>query len=163
MLSTGVTVSFGKLEATIHVNETKKAAYLAALGRSIIFTSQADWPPETVIQAFRDKYVIENTFKQLKNPKFLAIQSMYHWSNTCIRAHVFSCVLGLLLLSLVHLELSQKSLFLSYQQLLDSLSELSLIQIYTTPDSAPFYKLDEHSPLSEKLYQVRKLKHFLPK
>jgi len=162
VLSTAVTGSFGKLEVTVHVNEPEKAAHLATLGRSIIFTSQADWPPETVIQAFRDKYVIEDTFKQLKNPKFLAIRPMYHWSDTCIRAHVFSCVLGLLLLSLVRLELSQKSLFLSYQQLLDSLSELSLTQIYTTPDSAPFYKLNEHSPLSEQLYQVLKLKHFLP-
>lgn len=163
VLSTTVTGSFGKLEVTIHVNETEKAAHLATLGRSIIFTSQADWSPETVIQAFRDKYVVEDTFKQLKNPKFLAIRPMYHWSDTCIRAHVFSCVLGLLLLSLVRLELSQKSFFLSYPQLLDSLSELSLTQIYTTPESAPFYKLTEHSPLSDKLYQVLKLKRFLPK
>jgi len=113
VFSPHVTGSFGRLTVTIHTNEADKVAYLATLGRSVIFTSQSDWAPELVIQAFRDKYVVEDTFKQLKNPQFLAIRPMYHWADTCIRAHVFSCILGLLLLSLIRLKLRQKKLSLS--------------------------------------------------
>lgn len=162
VIFTKVTGSFGKLTVTVQVNKVEKAAYLTILGRSIIFTSQSDWSPEVVIQAFRDKYVVEDTFKQLKNPKFLSIRPMYHWSDTSIRAHVFSCVLGLLLLSLVRFELIQKDIHLSYEQILNSLSELSLTQISSTPEFPPFYKLNESSPLSRQIYHHLKLKRFLP-
>jgi len=162
VLSPHVTGSFGRLKVTIHVNEAEKAAHLATLGRSVIFTSQTDWTPEVVIQAFRDKYVVEDTFKQLKNPKFLAIRPMYHWADTCIRAHVFSCVLGLLLLSLIRLELRQKKLSLSYNQILATLSELSLTQVYTSSTGPPFYKLNQHSSLAQQLFKFLKLKPFLP-
>jgi len=157
-----VTGSFGRLKVTIQVNEVAKVAYLTTLGRSVIFTSQADWPPEAVIQAFRDKYVVEDTFKQLKNPKFLAIRPMYHWVDICIRAHVFSCVLGLLLLALVRLELRQKRHSLSYNQILTTLSELRLTQIYTSATGPPIYKLNRSSSLAQQFYKLLKLKRFLP-
>jgi len=157
-----VTGTFGKLKVTIRINEAVKAAHLSTLGRSVIFTSQSDWEPVAIIQAFRDKYVVEDTFKQLKNPKFLAIRPMYHWADTCIRAHVFSCVLGLLLLSLVRLELSLKKVSLSYKQILTSLSELSLTQIYTSSTGPPFFKLNRHSDQSKQLFKLLKLKLFLP-
>ena len=162
VLSPLITGSFGRLTVTIHVNEAEKAAHLATLGRSVIFTSQSDWAPELVIQAFRNKYIVEDTFKQLKNPKFLAIRPMYHWVDTCIRAHVFSCVLGLLLLSLIRLELRQRKLSLSYNQILTVLSELSLTQVYTSSTGPPFYKLNRHSPLAQQLFKLLKLKPLLP-
>jgi len=102
-----------------------------------------------IIQAFRDKYEVEDVFKQLKNPKFLAIRPMYHWADTCIRAHVFSCVLGLLLLSLIRLELHQKKLSLSDNRILTTLSELSLTQIFTSSTGPLIYKLNRHSPLAQ--------------
>ena len=162
VLSPLIAGSYGRLTVTIHVNEAEKMAHLATLGRSVIFTSQSDWAPELVIQAFRDKYVVEDTFKQLKNPKFLAIRPMYHWVDTCIRAHVFSCVLGLLLLSLIRLELHQRRLSLSYNQILTTLSELSLTQVYSSSTGPPFYKLNRHSPLAQQLFKILKLKSLLP-
>ena len=144
ILSPLVTGSFGQLKVTIQINEAVKEAHLTTLGRLVIFTSLSNWSPELVIQAFRDKYVVEDAFKQLKNPKFLAIRPMYHWADTCIRAHVFSCVLGLLLLSLIRLELRQKKISLSYNQILSTLSELSLTQIYTSSTGTPFHKLNRH-------------------
>jgi len=162
VLSPLISGSFGELQVTIHVNKAEKEAHLVTLGRSVIFTTQSDWPPEVVIQAFRDKYVVEDTFKQLKNPKFLAIRPMYHWADTCIRAHVFSCVLGLLLLSLVRLEVSQKKLSLSYNQILTTLSELSLTQIYTSSTGPPFYKLNRHSSQAKQFFKFLKLKTLLP-
>jgi len=154
---------FGNLQVTLQINEEAKASYLGTLGRSIVFTSLEEWSAEQVIQAFRDKYVVEDAFKQLKNPKYLTIRPMYHRADPCIRAHVFSCVLGLLLLSLLRLELRQKSIYLSYKEILGALSELSVTQIYTSSTGPPFYKLNRHSPLAQKLYKVLKLKRWFPK
>ncbi|MHA1169058.1 MAG: IS1634 family transposase [Candidatus Hodarchaeales archaeon] len=162
VLSARITGRYGKLKVTVHVDEEAKTAHLETLGRSIIFTSLDDWPPVKIIQAFRDKYVVEDAFKQLKNPEFLAIRPMYHRADTCIRAHVFSCILGLLLLSLVRLELRQKSHVMSYGKLLTVLSELRLTQVFTSANSPPLYKLDKHSPLAARIYKKLKLKSLLP-
>jgi len=162
VLSASITGTAGKLKVTININEETKEAYLETLGRSVIFTSLDEWSPEKIIQAFRDKYVVEDAFKQLKNTKFLAIRPMYHWADTSIRAHVFSCILGLLLLSLTRLELRQKKIFLSYEELLNILSDISLTQIFISSTGPPFYKLDKLSPLSTQIFKKLKLKAFLP-
>ena len=163
VLSWAVSGSYGQLKVTIQVNEEAKTNYLTTLGRSIIFTTQDEWAPAVVIQAFRDKYVVEDAFKHLKNPGLIAIRPMYHWAEPCIRAHVFTCILGLLLLSLLRMELHQKAICLSYGKMMAALSELTLTQIYTSSSGAPFYKLNRLSSLSSQIYQVLKLKTVLPK
>jgi len=163
IISASVTGTYGKLKVTIDVNEKNKEEYLETLGRSIIFTSITSWSPAKIIQAFRDKYVVEDSFKNLKNPKFLSIRPMYHWSEKSIRAHVFSCILGLLLLSLIRLELRQEKIDLSYEKILKNLSDLQLIQIFISPKIPPIYKLTKQSGLSADLFKKLKLKAFLPK
>jgi transposase len=162
ILSFEVSGEFGKLEVTIGTDEEAKRAHLTTLGRSLIFTTQHAWTPEQVISAFRGKHVVEDCFKKLKRSQVLAIRPMYHWTDTCIRAHVFTCVLGLLLLNLLRLELTQKSLTLSHEQLLKALSELQLTQIYTSSKRPPFYRLNRHSSLAAQLYHRLRLKHLLP-
>lgn len=157
-----VTGSFADLQVTIHVDEVALASYLPTLGRTILFTSQDAWLPEVVIQAFRDKYVIEDAFKHLKHAKFLTIRPMYHWADACIRAHVFTCLLGLLLLSLLRLELHRHSVALSYTRILTELAELQLSQVYTSRTSPPIYKLNRCSTRANTLFQVLKLKKLLP-
>lgn len=162
ILSFSISGPYSKLKVIIHLNGENLQIHYDSLGISIIFTNLNDWDPIKIIQAFRDKYVVEDAFKKLKNPYLIAIRPMYHWSDTCIRAHVFSCILSLLLLSLLRKELNQKKLQLSYEEMLEHLSELDLTMIYTSKKSAPIYKLNRHSPLSAKIYKILKLKSFLP-
>lgn len=163
IISTTVTGSFAELKVLVQVDEEKKAAHLLTLGRSIIFTNVQDWSATTVIQAFRDKYVIEETFSHLKNPHFLSIRPMYCWSDQSIRAHIFSCIMALLFLSLIRKELTKKSLSLSYKGILDALSELQLTQIFTSSTGPPVNKLNRHSSLAQKMFQILQLKSLLPK
>ena len=127
----GYTISgpFGKLEVSIQQNDTVKQNYYSTLGRSIIFTNLNSWDDTKIIQAFRDKYIIEDSFRNLKDPSMIAIRPMFHWSTTCIRAHVFSCILSLLLLSLLRKELDQKTVELSYKQILNELNEIKITMI----------------------------------
>ena len=92
-----ITGDFAKLHVSISIDEEVKNGYISTLGRSIIFTNLSTWDPVTVIHAFRDKYNIEDIYKRLKNQNYLSIRPMYHWSTTCIRAHVFSCFFRMLL------------------------------------------------------------------
>jgi transposase len=162
MLLFTITGQFAKLEVTIQQNNVKKQNYFDSLGRSIIFTNLQSWDTIKIIQAFRDKYIIEDAFKNLKNSSMIAIRPMFHWSDACIRAHVFSCVLSLLLLSLLRKELDQKQIELSYSQILNELNELQLTMIFVGSTSEPFYKLNLHSTTADKIYKILNLKTFLP-
>ena len=41
------------------------------LGKTILFTDNADWSDEDIVLAYRSQYHIENAFRQMKNPHFL--------------------------------------------------------------------------------------------
>jgi len=163
VISASVAGTYGRLKVSVDIDEEAKIEYSETLGRSIIFTNVQNWSPEKIIQAFRDKYVVEDAFKQLKDTEYLAIRPMYHWSDTSIRAHVFSCVIGLLLLSLIRLELCQKKVDITYEEILSVSSELEVTAVSINSKKPLFYKLNEHSELAAKIYKILKLKQFLPK
>jgi len=162
ILSYSITGDYGKLKVKILQNEDFKEIYFDSLGKSVIFTNLFDWKPVDVIQAFRDKYIVEDSFKQMKNPNMIAIRPMFHWSNDCIRAHVFSCVIGLLLLSLLRYELDKKKLTSSYNEIMDTLSEVKISIINLNSNRKPIYRLNQISPLAKKMYKKLGLNSFSP-
>ena len=158
-----VTGSFGHLQATVTVNRTEEASHLNTLGKTILFTSQDAWSPEMVIQAFRNKYLVEDAFKNLKDPLLVAIRPMFHWTDACIRAHVFTCVLGLLLLSLLRKELIDHGIIASFRHILETLAELSLTAIFTSSTGPELYRLNKISPEASAMARHLGLLKMVPK
>ena len=74
------------------------------LGKTILFTDNADWSDEEIVLAYRSQYHIEEAFKQMKDPHFLRWSPIHHWTDQKIRVHAFYCVLALLLSSVLHRE-----------------------------------------------------------
>jgi len=153
--------AFGQLQGTVFLDEAVKAAYCQTLGRSVIFTSREDWTPETVIQAFRNKYVVEDVFKQLKNPAFLTIRPMYHWAEECIRLHVFCCVMGFLLLSLIKRGLQEHGVEASYRQIMEAFAALKLTAVQSASTGASILKLNRVEGLPARILQIFSLKRLL--
>ena len=119
------------------------------------------WNPVTVIQAFRDKYIIEDIFKRLKNPNYLSIRPMYHWSTTCIRAHVFSCFLGMLLLSLLHKKLKQSNISTSYDELIEILSTIKVTKVISISTDQSIIKLNKLGQKQKEFFDSLNLNSFL--
>ena len=92
------------------------------LGKTILFTDNADWPEEQIVLAYRSQYHIEDAFKQMKNPHFLGWSPMFHWTDSKIQVHAFYCVLALLLTSLLQRELAGKGEHLSINRMLEALA-----------------------------------------
>ncbi len=82
------------------------------LGKTILFTDNADWSDEEIVLAYRSQYHIEEAFKQMKDPHFLRWSPIHHWTDQKIRVHAFYCVLALLLSSVLHREVWKKGLAL---------------------------------------------------
>ncbi|MHA1475723.1 MAG: IS1634 family transposase [Promethearchaeota archaeon] len=153
--------SYGKVTFKLDTNEIEKENHMETLGKSILFTNRLDWPPESIIWGYREQYIVEHAFRKMKSPTSIAIRPMYHYSDSCIRAHVFVCVIALLLLSLLRLKLTRKSVPISYEELLDELSSVHALMIKTSPKAVPLWKLDSVNGLALKLTKKLKLMSLL--
>jgi transposase len=91
------------------------------LGKTILFTDNDDWTNEAIVLGYRSQHHIEDAFRQMKHPHYLGWQPMFHWTDSKIRAHAFTCVLALTLSSLLQRTLHQKGLDLSLPRMFDLL------------------------------------------
>jgi transposase len=91
------------------------------LGKTILFTDNDDWTNEDIVLGYRSQHHIEDAFRQMKHPHYLGWQPMFHWTDSKIRVHAFTCVLALTLSSLLQRTVYQKGLDLSLPRLFDLL------------------------------------------
>lgn len=91
------------------------------LGKTILFTDNDGWTNEEIVLGYRSQHHIEDAFRQMKHPHYLGWQPMFHWTDSKIRAHAFTCVLALMLSSLLQRTLHHKGLDLSLPRMFDLL------------------------------------------
>ena len=156
-----VTGNYAKLKIKVKINDMEQEKHVETLGRTILFTNKFDWSPESIIWGYREQYIVEHAFKKMKSPTSIAIRPMYHYADRSIRAHVFVCVIALLLLSLLRLTLTRKSVPISYEELIDELSSIHVIKIVISPKAVPIWKMDSVRDLALKLTKKLKLKDLL--
>lgn len=72
------------------------------LGYRILITDRHDWSDEEIIAAYHGQSKVEYAFRNIKNPYHGAIRPQFHWTDQKIRVHVFTCMLGFLLESIVY-------------------------------------------------------------
>ena len=59
------------------------------LGKSIIFTDNADWSDDEIVLAYFDQYIIEDAFKQMKDRSNGSWWPMHHWPDGLVRVPRF--------------------------------------------------------------------------
>jgi transposase len=156
-----VTGSYGNIAIDIQISKIEKEKHIEILGKSILLTNRNDWTPESIIWGYREQFIVEHAFRKMKSPTSIAIRPMYHYSDISIRAHVFVCVLALLLLSLLRLTLAKKSIPIGYEELLDELRSIHVVKIMTSQSAVPLWKLDSTSGIAAQLTKKLKFKDLL--
>ena len=91
------------------------------LGKTILFTDNDDWTDEEIILAYRSQHHVEDAFRQMKHPHYLGWSPMFHWTDSKIRVHAFTCVLALTLSSLLQRTLHQRGVDLSLPRMFELL------------------------------------------
>ncbi len=97
---------------------------VAGYGRSFLTTNQDSWTPLEIVQAYRNQHVIEDNFKSMKSVDSIRANPMYHWTDQKITAHLYICVIALILKAAIREVTPAKQIFLSdlkIQQTLDSI------------------------------------------
>jgi len=134
------------------------------LGKTILITDHLTWPPERVIKTYRNLSCIEETFKNMKNVRFLRFQPAHHWTDQKLRVHAFYCVLALVVSSLALKEVRQAGIHISLPSLLKELSAIRQVALLYPPGAGPKSQitLSRMSPRQKKLAQILHVHTALP-
>jgi len=149
------------LTLTVLIDEKARKEHEETLGRTILFTNRKEWTPEAVIWGYREQYIVEHAFRNMKSPTAIAVRPMYHHADNSVRAHVFLCVVALLLLSLLRLKLARKSVPTNYNELLHELRSIHALKILPSPKAKPLWKLEKIPKTAANLVRTLNLKRLL--
>jgi transposase len=94
------------------------------LGKTILFTDNADWTDAALVRGYRSQHQIESGFRDLKDPQHIALRPQRHWTDQKIRVHVFYGILALLLCSLLRRELHRRGIDQSLPRILEQLGQI---------------------------------------
>jgi transposase len=128
------------------------------LGKRILCTDNDDWSTQQIILASRAQYIVEDAFKQMKNPHWVSFSPAFHWTDQKLRVHAFYCVLALMLSALLQRKAAKANIRLSIPALYEQLSDIEEIINLYPPESKSKrgrlraeYILSERTNLQDKL------------
>ena len=104
------------------VNETNKEKVAHKyFGKKLLITDQKDWSTSEILRTYREQDCIEKIFRATKNNDHCAIRPQFHYTDQKIRVHIFCCLLGLTLATILHKEVRKHGFECSKFHLLDVL------------------------------------------
>ena len=96
-------------------------------GYRIVMTNHHDWKSLDIIKCYHGQNDVEHSFHELKNPWHIAVRPEFHWTDQKIKVHMFCCVIGFLLVSLIWKKLRSQKAFVGWlDNALEKLSSLRL-------------------------------------
>lgn len=134
-------------------NEKEISKKEKAFGKNIIFTNKLNLDPIVVIGGYKDKYKVEDAFKDIKDHRLISLHPLWHWTDSKIRIDAFISVLAYLLIKLLQYLASQQGLKMSIPSLITALKGIrEVVMVYS--DKTAERKIEEIPPLQEKLLKT---------
>lgn len=135
-------------------------------GKRILFTDRDDWPVVDVVAAYRSQSVVENDFRQMKDPHIVSFSPMHHWTEQKIRVHTFYCVLALAIARLMARHTGQAGTAMSVHELLTTLAGIQeTVLLYPSTGGRPKARrlITDLTPKQHALYDLFNLANYAPK
>ena len=138
------------------------------LGKTLLFTDNDDWTDAEIVRGYRAQHHVETAFRTMKDPHHISLRPQYCWTDQKVEVHVFSCVLALMLCSLLRRELHRSGIDRSIPDILDELDGVKEVGvIYPPPDesSPPSIRmtLSSMSDGQKELYEALALERYRAK
>ncbi|RZB32483.1 MAG: hypothetical protein SRB1_01308 [Desulfobacteraceae bacterium Eth-SRB1] len=149
--STAMDDGFLKLE--FKLNTAREMDYIKALGKAVIFTDMADLTPRQIVETYDARSQIETDIKWLKNRMLISFMPKHVWKDVKIRAHVFLCVVGLLLYNYLLYLVDEPDL--SIERLAGHLDQMRLGLVYCGGANAEFVIEDMNRETAEVFSRMR--------
>ena len=124
-------------------------------GKKLIVTDRTEWSTYEIIKTYREQDCIEKIFRDSKNNEHFSVRPQYHFTDQKIRVHVFTCLLGLTLATLLYKEVVNRGFDeMSKIQILDTLSQIRKCWIKDKNGSNATYVLEQMTPEQSKLWDI---------
>jgi len=137
------------------VNETKKDELVRKyFGKKLILTDRVDWCTAEILKTYRDQDCIEKIFRTTKDTDHFSIRPQYHFTDQKIRVHIFCCLVGLTIASILQKEVANHGLEISKNQLLDRLSEIRRCWVKKRDSNKAVSVLEEMDSLHRELWDT---------
>jgi transposase len=94
-------------------------------GKWVIKTTEAALSLKDVVYKYKDLLKVEDGFRHLKD--FIKVAPVYHWRYRRVKAHVFICVLALLLERLLERKLNEANVDVSARAALEKLKKIRVV------------------------------------
>ena len=103
---------------------SKKDIMRKYFGKKLIISDHSNWTTEEILKTYREQDCIEKIFRATKDNDHCAIRPQFHYTDQKIRVHIFCCLLGLTLATILHCEVSNRGFAASKFHLLDILCSI---------------------------------------
>ena len=140
----------------VGLDQKAVSTYIKRFGKTFIFTDRDDLTAAQVAQAYTDRNEIEQLFGEMNDPMTVPLRPVRHWTDQKIVVHAFICILGLLLLKLLHLRLKEQGISLSLGIIKDELSSVHL-GLWVTRSGKLFKIISDRSKLQAKMFCILSL------
>lgn len=94
-------------------------------GKWVIRTTEKNLSLKDIVFKYKDLLEVEDGFRHLKD--FIKVAPVYHWRYRRVKAHVFICVLALLLERLLDRKLQEAKIKLSARKALEKLKTIKVV------------------------------------
>lgn len=123
----------------------------ASKGKTYLITNHTSKSAFELVKLFRQQISVERAFRFLKSPKIFAVRPMFSRKNTSIRGHIFTCVLGLLLLTLLTREVRKYKPHFTLEGIVGHLSMIQVAEISIPGNRSKTMKMCNMTPESQEI------------
>jgi len=125
-------------------------------GKKLLITDQKNWSTADIIKSYREQDCIEKIFRTTKDSDHCAIRPQFHYTDQKIRVHIFCCLLGLTLATILHKEVINKGFVGSKFHVLDVLSGIRRCWIKDKDSPKVTYVLEAMDDVQTQLWNIIK-------
>ena len=122
-------------------------------GKTVFFTDRQDVTDERMVVAYRSQSKVEEMFRISTTKRPGLWWPAYHWTESKLSVHAFSCFLAMLMIRIVLLRLKEKNISLEVDTLIERLRNVhEAIVVYANGTSQQV--IAERSPEQEELFSA---------
>ena len=103
------------------------------LGKNILFTDNHHWTDADIVAGYRGQSCVEDGFRSMKDTEHIALRPQHCWTDQKVKVHVFTCVLALMICSLLRRELHRRGIERSIPKILEQLGKIREIGVVYPP------------------------------
>ncbi len=135
-----------RLKMYFRKNHYRISKHIARFGKNIIITSHHGWSTDDIVKASLDRYQVEHAFRQSKAGEFGNFRPMWHWTDSKIRCHLFSCLVALTYLRLITLWLNRSGFVYTPDRVMQAMRNFSSCLCWHSGKRKPIRLLEEPDP-----------------